>query len=282
MLRVARLSIAPVRSLGLEHPAAVELAEKGVLEDRRFYLIDDVGRLIDLLIASDLIRVSAHTNPEATQLRMTFPDGTVVEDEVRLGEPVETAIHGRTGIGHVVVGPWGDALEPFARRRVRVVRCDHPGGTRSANAISLISDGSLRELADRVGRDVVDARRFRMLLEIEGAVAHEEDDWIGGRIAVGTAVLRITQPDARCAITTQNPDTGLRDLDTLRGIIEYRGLREGRKADFGVLGEVDASGRVAVGDEIVVLERADTPPDLTRERVGIGAAAQATGAATPA
>jgi uncharacterized protein YcbX len=272
MLRVARLSIAPVRSLGLEHPDEVELTETGVLEDRRFYVIDEAGRLVDLLIASDMVRVKAHTDPEATTLRMTFPDGTVAEDAVRLGEPVETPIHGRTGVGHVVIGPWGAALEPYAGRRVRIVRCDRPGGTRIANAVSLISDGSLRELAGRAGRDGVDARRFRMLLQIEGAEAHEEDAWIGGRIGVGTAVLGITKPDARCAITTQNPETGVRDLDTLRTIIAYRGLREGHKADFGVLGEVEVRGRVAVGDEVVVIERTTPARDLRREPAGIAAA----------
>ena len=265
MMRIARLSIAPVRSLGLEHPTEAELTKIVVVEDRRFYLIDEAGRLVDLLIASDLVRVAAHTNADATTLRMTFPDASVVEEEVRLGEPVETAIHGRTGVGHVVIGPWGDALEPYAHRRVRVVRCDRAGGTRIANAISLISDGSLRELAQRVGQDEVDARRFRMLLQIEGAEPHAEDAWIGGEIAVGTAVLSITKPDARCAITTQNPDTGVRDLDTLRTIIAYRGLREGHKADFGVLGEVEVPGRVAVGDEVIVTDRTTPPVHLRRE-----------------
>ena len=71
--------------------------------------------------------------------------------------------------------------------------------------------------------------------------------------AVGTAELRITKPDARCAITTQDPDTGQRDLDTLRTIISYRGLREGKHADFGVLGEVTQPGTIQLGDEVTVL-----------------------------
>jgi uncharacterized protein YcbX len=121
--------------------------------------------------------------------------------------------------------------------------------------VSLVSDGSLRELAGHLGVDEVDARRFRMLLEVERATAHEEDTWIGGQVAVGSAVLRITKPDARCAITTQDPDTGERDLDTLRTLLRYRGFRADdadHKIDFGVLGEVAVPGRISVGDEIVV------------------------------
>jgi len=254
VIRVARLSISPVRSLGLEHPASIELGERGVLEDRRFFVIDEGGRLVDQLIAGELVQVAAHTNPEATHLRLTLPDGPVVVGEVELAEPIEADIHGRTAVGHVVIGPWADALEAFAGRRVRLVRCDRPGGTRIANAVSLVSDGSLARLASEMGVATIDARRFRMLIELEGAAAHEEDDWIGGRVAIGSAVLDVTRPDARCAITTHDPDTGVRDLDTLRSIMAYRGVYDGRKAIFGVLGEVAVPGRVSIGDEVRVLE----------------------------
>jgi uncharacterized protein len=257
MPRVVRISIAPVRGLGLEHPDAVDLTTVGVVEDRRFYLIDDQGRHIDQLVSGALVQVGAHTDPEGAHLRMTFPDGTVIEDAVELGEAIETTIVNRIAVGHVVLGPWGDALASFAGRRIRVVRCDRPGGTRVANAVSLITDGSLRELASRASQPSVDGRRFRMLFELEGAEAHEEDGWLGGQIAVGGAVLSITKPDARCAITTLDPDTGARDIDTLRTIIGYRGLREGRKVDFGVLGEVATPGRVRVGDEVSVVAPGD-------------------------
>lgn len=263
MPRVARLSIAPVRALGLQHPESVELTGMGVVNDRRFYLVGDNGRIVDRLLAGTLVRVGAEADPEATWLRMTFPGGTVLEGEVRLAEPVRTEIYGRVAIGHVVDGPWAAALEPFAHRRVLLVRCDHPGGTRIRegeaqvrNAVSLVSDGSLRELASQLGVPAVDARRFRMLIELDRAAAHEEDTWIGESIAVGSAVLAVTKPDARCAITTQDPDTGERDLDILRTLIRYRGFRAGdpdRKIDFGVLGEVLQPGTIRVGDEVKVL-----------------------------
>jgi uncharacterized protein len=268
MRRVVRLSIAPVRGLGLEHPDSIELCETGVLEDRRFFLVDDGGRLVDQLIAGELVQVRAHTDAGATRLRLTFPDGTAVEDDVALAEPMETTIYKRTAVGHVVAGPWADALEPYAGRRVRVIRCDQPGGTRKRNAVSLFSEGSLRELARRADRPTVDGRRFRMLIEIEGAAAHEEDSWIGGRIAIGSAELGITKPDARCAMPSHDPDTGVRDLDVLRTLIAYRGLREGRKVDFGVLGEVAVHGRVSVGDEVVVLP--SERPAIEYERVLAG------------
>ena len=74
------------------------------------------------------------------------------------------------------------------------------------------------------------------------------------RIAIGDAVLQVTKQDARCAITTQSPDVGMRDLDTLRTIISYRGLREGKHADFGVLADVAQPGRIRIGDEVTVFD----------------------------
>jgi uncharacterized protein YcbX len=185
---------------------------------------------------------------------MRFPDGTVVDGEVELAEAVETPIHGRTVVGHRVVGPWSEALTDFVGMPMRVIRCDRPGGTRRGNPASILSDGSVRELAAHAGLDWVDARRFRMLMDLEDATAHEEDTWIGKRIRIGDAVLRVTKPDARCAMTTHDPDTGEPDLDTLRTIISYRGLREGKHADLGVLADVEQPGRVRLGDEVVPLD----------------------------
>jgi uncharacterized protein len=254
MPRVARFSISPVRSLGLQHPTEIDVTEVGVVEDRRFFLTDDTNRLIDRIVFGPLVRIEARTDPGATTLWMRFPDGDVLEDGVELAEAVETPIHGRTGVGHMVVGPWGEKLSTYSGRMIRVIRCDRPGGTRRGNPTSIISDGSIRELARHASLDSVDPRRFRMLIDLEGAEPHEEDLWIGRRISLGEAILRVTKPDARCAITTQDPDTGIRDLDTLRTIISYRGLREGKHADFGVLADVEQPGRMRVGDEVIPLD----------------------------
>ncbi|HET9851032.1 MAG TPA: MOSC domain-containing protein [Candidatus Limnocylindrales bacterium] len=267
MLRVARLSIAPVRALGLQHPTSIDVDEAGVREDRRFFLIDEHGHIVDQLRAGALVQVKARSNPEATWLRLTFPDGSVVGGDVVLDEPVRVHVYGREAVGHVVGGPWAAALQPYAHGRpLLLVRCDSPGGTRIRagetqvrNAVSVVSDASVRELARRLGVETLDARRFRMLIELEGAAApHEEDTWIGDQVAIGSAVLQITKPDARCAITTHDPDTGERDLDTLRTILGYRGFRKDndeKRIDFGVLGEVAVPGRISVGDEVRVLAR---------------------------
>ena len=251
---VSRLNIAPVKGLGLASRSELYLERFGVAEDRRFYLVDPTGRLVDGLIAGPIVRVSAETDPEGHRLRMTLPDGQVVEDDVHVTEPIETPMYGRTAIGHLVDGPWAAALEPLAGRPLRLVRVDRPGGTRSHHPATLIGDGSLDRLARHLGVPTVDPRRFRMLIELGGVEPHEEDTWCGRRVSVGEAILRISKPVPRCAITTQDPETGIRDLDTLRTIIAYRGLRDGKDIDFGVWGEVERPGTIRVGDAVDILD----------------------------
>ena len=113
MPRVAQFSIAPVRSLGLQHPTEIDVTEVGVVEDRRFFLTNDANRLIDQLVVFELVQVESRTDPGATMLWLRFPDGTIVDGEVELGAAIETPIHGRTGVGHVVVGQWAYALCDF-------------------------------------------------------------------------------------------------------------------------------------------------------------------------
>jgi uncharacterized protein len=250
MPTVSRLNIAPVRSLGLEHRESIDVTDRGVVEDRRFFVTDATNRLVDQLIEATLVQVKTWTDPEATRLRMTFPDGTVIDEAVFLGDHIETPIHGRTGVGHVVDGPWGPALSDFLGRAVRLVRCERPGGTRNKGMVSLVSDGSLDALGAVLGVGGVDARRFRMLIELAGGQAHEEDTWAGSRIGLGSAVIRIGAAIPRCAMTTHDPDTGARDLDTLRAIKDYRGLVDGKDLMFGVWGEVEQPGTIRLGDEV--------------------------------
>ena len=89
-----------------------------------------------------------------------------------------------------------------------------------------------------------------MLVHIAGTRPHEEDEWLGRRVRIGETVVEVTKQDARCRMTTRNPDTGVRDFDTLRAIKEYRGVRNGKSIDFGVYADVVQPGVIRVGDPV--------------------------------
>ena len=72
-----RISIAPVKGLGLVHPREVALDTTGVLENRRFYIVDADGRRYGQLRNGRLVRVRPDFHARAGRLTLTFPDGTV-------------------------------------------------------------------------------------------------------------------------------------------------------------------------------------------------------------
>jgi uncharacterized protein YcbX len=250
MPTVARLSITPVKSLLLHHPEELRLEPYGVAADRRFYLVRDDGRLLAGLHHGPLALVRADWDALRDRLRLTFPGDDVVEDDVRLAEPVFTDFWGHRVAGRVVVGPWAEALGGFAGRSVRLVKADAPAGGVDAEPITVVSRESIAELARQAGLPALDGRRFRMLLEIEGCEPHEEDTWSGRRVRIGEAVVEIGGPVPRCATTTRDPSTGKRDFDSLRAIAAYRGKRDGKKIDFGVYARVVEPGRVRLGDPV--------------------------------
>jgi uncharacterized protein YcbX len=185
---------------------------------------------------------------------MQLPTGDVIDDEVTLGEPMQLEIYGRTFTARPVFGPWAEAVSSWVGRPLRLYRSERLAHETDRNDVSIVSDSSLEKLA-RHGNEgrPVDGRRFRMLIEVAGAESpHQEDEWLGREVAIGEAVVRVTKPDSRCVITTQDPDTGERDFPTLHVIRQYRGLRDGRKLDFGVYADVVRPGRVSVGDAISV------------------------------
>jgi hypothetical protein len=97
----------------------------------------------------------------------------------------------------------------------------------------------------------VDERRFRMNFGIDGLGEHQEDEWLGRRVRLGEAVVVPQGHVGRCAVTTQNPDTGAPDLDTLKALAAYRpGADATEPLPFGVHAAVAEPGRVRVGDTV--------------------------------
>ena len=123
----------------------------------------------------------------------------------------------------------------------------------------MVSRASLEELGRQGRQDgAVDGRRFRMLFELDGCASHQEDTWIKRHVRIGEALVRLRGDVGRCAITTQNPDTGAPDFDSLRTLAAYRpetANEAGKKhIPFGVYGEVVEPGKVALGDSVQVVE----------------------------
>ena len=251
---VAWITIAPVKALALVHRDEVELESIGVRENRRFYLVDEDGRMVNGKVAGMLVRVVPDYDDGQGRLALQFPDGGVIAGDVEVGEAVTTDFFGRPVAGRLVVGPWSEALSELAGHQLRLVRLERPGdGTdRGQGAgVSLVANSSLEALARAAGIERVDGRRFRMLFGVDGVPAHAEDGWLGRRVRIGDAVIVPHGNVGRCVVTKQDPDTGVPDLDTLGALAEYRSdVETTERLPFGVWGEVVEPGRVRLGDPV--------------------------------
>jgi len=238
----------------LQTVAEIELELTGVSGDRRFYLVDDEGALVNAKRLPALLTVRPTVDDGHLILR--FADDSTVEGDVRdSDESIETIFFGRPVAGRIVDGPWAAALSEVAGKPVRLARTEREGDGydrgRSAGA-SLVSTASLEALQTAAGVDrPVDGRRFRMTVGIDGVGPHAEDGWIGSRVRLGEAVVLVREHVGRCAVTTRDPDTGVRDLETLDTLAEYRAhIPTKEPLPFGVWCEVVEPGRVAVGDSV--------------------------------
>jgi uncharacterized protein YcbX len=250
---VSCLSVTPVKGTRLHSVGEVRLERDGADDDRRFFVIDERDRMLNAKQLGELPQVSAELS--YPRLALTFPGGQVVSGEVALGSKVAAKFYSRTVEGHIVEGPFAQALSEHVGKRLRLVEPRRTGVDRGRRGgATAVSRASLERLADEAGGDGLDARRFRMLVEVEGVRAHEEDSWVGRVARLGEAAVRFNGHVGRCLVTSRDPESGELDLPTLDLLRSYRGeLARTEPLPFGVYGEVLEPGMVRVGDRVELL-----------------------------
>ena len=258
MRSVAAIFTAPVKSLSLEQCESVTVGNTGIVEDRRFHLVDAEGRLLTQRQEGRLVLVKARYSAESDVLSLRFPDGQCLDGPTELGDALNTVIWGRQVPGREVSGRWSEALSEFCGSPVRLVKTENPGASYDEYPVSLLSQASIDFMGERLtsGRRF-ESKRFRPNLLIGGCSPHEEDLWLGGVMQIGTELrIRLVAPDPRYAITTLDPETGERDFNVPKLLLSYR--PSSRAPYFGVYGAVEATGTVAVGDAVELIQEPAT------------------------
>ena len=250
MPTVSTINFAPVKSLGLLNTDRANISSRGIEGDRQFIVLDASGKVVTQRQQGSLTLVIAEYSSTNSQLKMTFPDGRVIEGQPNPSESTATVLWGRVVEGNVIKGPWAEALSEFCGVELILFESDKVGACFDEYPVSIISQASIDYLTGLTGgAKSFEAERFRPTLLLDGCEPHEEDTWLGKGVLIGERLrLRLIARDPRCAITTLDPSTGQRDFDTLRLILSYR--PSVLAAYFGVYGIVESPGTVAVGDEV--------------------------------
>jgi uncharacterized protein len=258
-IRVTALSTTPVKGLRITARERLRLERTGARGDRAFYLIDTRGRMINGKHSGALNGIVAELDDNG-ELALTFPDGRVVSGTPEPGAEVKTSFHSRPRAARLIGGPFSQAISRHTGEALRLVRAANgaPAVDRGARgAVTLISRASLNRLAEVAGEPSVDARRFRMTVEIDGVAPFAEDAWIGRPVTIGDALVRPRGHVGRCIVTSRHPVSGAVDLPTLDLLRSFRsGAPTSEPLAFGVYGEVVRAGIVELGDEVVLADEA--------------------------
>lgn len=254
-ISVSGLATTAVKGMRVGAVEQIELGPLGARGNRTFYVVDERGRMVNGKQLGALQTIVPDYDPAAETLALTFPDGTRAAGSVDYGGTVATRFFSEPRDARRLRGPWSEALSAFVGRPLRLVASEAAVDRGRAGSTSIISRSSLRRLAEVAQRDAVDARRFRMLIEIDGVDAHEEDRWVGHRVRIGAATLAMRGHVGRCLVTSRDPESGQVDLPTLDLLGTYRReLQSTEPLPFGVYGEVVRCGTVRLGDPVTLAD----------------------------
>jgi uncharacterized protein YcbX len=241
------------------------LTPAGLAHDRTFMIVDESG--VFRSQRRDPLLATIRPEIDDDGLRLHAPGTDPLRVAVDLDgprRPVEMFGNPYRGIdqGDAVAGWLTRALgAPSRLVRVppehdRVTDGETPGraGFADSGALLLTSRTSWAELDRRiVERDAagIPMDRFRPNVVVDGwTEPHVEDQ--ARELAVGDVELAFAKQAIRCAVTLVDQRTGVRaGPEPLRTLADYRRV-PGKGVAFGVKFSVLRTGRLAVGDEVVV------------------------------
>lgn len=252
MPTVAGFNLTPVKSTSLLQPDEIELRREGAVGDRRFLFVRGDGARISGISKGPLLPIRSSWDRSGQRLSLRFADGTLVEgDATAAGDPLDVALFDRTVTARSIDPVFTDAVRELVDDTLMLLRVDEPEYAGGIHRVSIAARASITDVGARGGASSLDARRFRMLVELDGLEPFEEDTWNGRRVRIGEAVVRAGDPMPRCIMTTLGPDSGEKDFPTLHVLAGYRQV--GQELMLGVYGDVEEPGRVRVGDPVELL-----------------------------
>jgi uncharacterized protein YcbX len=261
----------PVKSMMGEELDVAEVTDRGLHGDRAYALIDCADgkvataknprkwpHLFDF--RANFIE-SAGGSAEATLIRITLPDGTIITSEQNhvnralskaLNREVTISATERSDVAGASLPAKAEEYWPDIEGldyRDTVTDFDLPTGTFfDCATVHLLTTATLDRLGTFHPLGRFEIQRFRpniVVKPIEAEQGFAEDSWIGHTLAIGDEVrLRITAPCGRCVMTTLPQGELPRDPDILRTAAQHNHVH------VGVYAAVVRGGTIRHGDTV--------------------------------
>lgn len=262
---ISEINIFPIKSLGGISLQEAEVEERGLKYDRRWVLADSNYRfmtqreneqmaLIDVVIEDDGLKVT-HRTKNIDALKVPFQPQTtdrkpitIWDDEVegiRVSDEVDAWFCEVLGKECSLYYQPNDSFRKIDPNYA-ITQEEHTSFS-DGYPILIIGQSSLDELNSKLEKNI-EMKRFRTNLVFEGGEPFIEDTF--KEFTVGSAKLIGVKPCARCVLTTIDPKTGEKGKEPLKTLSEFR--KKGNKILFGQNLLVNQTGKIRVGDEILV------------------------------
>ncbi len=275
-MHVSQLWSYPVKSMVGGTVDSIELTSLGIAGDRHWAIRDlENGGIRGAKKIGDLMKFTAVRRGDSVDI--TLPNGTVVSStdahvnaalSEALGKSVALeSLPADGNLQHFRRGP-SDSADPMVELRgifgreedeplpdftvfpSEVVEFESPPGTHyDCWPLLVMTTSAVQALRDALPESVIDMRRFRPSLVIDGAEAgHPEFSWKGRTVTIGSAVIEFLDPCPRCVMVTREINVEIpQDRSILRHIV--RDLNQ----NLGVYARIVQPGSVSVGDAVAFL-----------------------------
>lgn len=224
----------PVKSFGGERLEGCGVAEYGLRGDRVCSFYDETkegwNRFVTARTIPDMLSYQASYADE--EVHIIGPDGSEYSWDDRLLEQIQARSRQSLSMSaKFAPNPESDGLLSV-----------------DAASLLILTDRTISEIEAKWGKEL-DALRFRpnLMVKLEEDEA-EEQSWIGKRLQIGDAELRIDSTCERCSMITIDPITIERDPSLLKKVNEHFQL------NVGVYASVVKSGFIQMGDSISLLD----------------------------
>lgn len=228
--RVVGLWRYPVKSMGAEELAEVDVSWHGLAGDRRWAFIRSG------VVQSGFPWLTLRERGDMSHYRPSFAEPA---------RPDKSPMVVRTPSGDVF-----DVADPALAAELspggaRVIKQDR--GIFDTFPLSLLTTQTIARLGEAVGTGL-GVQRFRpnILVEAADEAPFAEDGWVGSVLRIGGLRLRVDKRDGRCVVITIDPVTTERNPAILRVVARDR------QGCLGVYGSTVEPGRVAVNDPVFI------------------------------